>query len=74
MSEQARIAYQSWKLRHKVDMQVRTDEQMFIIGFEEAQEVIKEMADIIFAQEKEMKKMETENKKLKKAAKDAQKV
>ena len=74
MIEQARIAYQSWKLRHKVDMQVRTDEQMFIIGFEEAQEVIKEMADIIFAQEKEMKKMETENKKLKKAAKDAQKV
>jgi hypothetical protein len=74
MSEQARIAYQSWKMRHKVDMQVRTDEQMFIVGFEEAQEIIKEMADIIFEQEIEMKKIEAENKKLKKAAKDAQKV
>ena len=55
-------------------MQVRSDEQMFIIGFEQAQDVIKEMADIIFEQEKEMKRLDTEVKKLKKAAKDGKKV
>jgi len=74
MSEQARIAYQTWKGQHKIDMQVRSDEQMFIIGFEHAQDVIKEMADIIFDQEKEMKRLDTEVKKLKKAAKDGKKV
>jgi len=69
MSDQARAAYKIWKNQHKVNMQVHTDEQMFIIGFEEAQDVIKELSDLILDMEKEMKRMNEQNLKLKKDAK-----
>jgi len=69
MSEQARIAYQTWKNQHKVNMQVHTDEQMFIIGFEQCQDMIKELSDLILDMEKEMKRINEQNIKLKKDAK-----
>lgn len=69
MSEQARIAYQSWKNQHKVNMQVHTDEQMFIIGFGECQDMIKELSELILDMEKEMKRMNEQINKLKKDAK-----
>jgi hypothetical protein len=69
MSDQARAAYKIWKNQHKVNMQVYTDEQMFVIGFEEAQDVIKELSDLILDMEKEMKRMNEQNLKLKKDAK-----
>lgn len=69
MSEQARIAYQAWKSQHKIDMQVRTDEQMFIIGFEQCQDVIKELSDLIIDMEKEHKRLNTIIQKMKKDAK-----
>lgn len=69
MSEQARIAYQAWKSQHKIDMQVRTDEQMFIIGFEQCQDVIKELSDLIIDMEKEHKRLNTTIQKMKKDAK-----
>lgn len=69
MSEQASIAYQTWKSQHKIDMQVRTDEQMFIIGFEQCQDMIKELSDLIFDMEKEIKRLNTQITKLKKDAK-----
>jgi hypothetical protein len=75
MSEQAHAAYKLWKNQHKIDMQVRTDEQMFVIGFEEGQDMIKEMADLIMDMEKEIQRLSTEVQKLKKRVpKDAQKV
>jgi len=58
MSEQAHFAYVTWSKRNKVDMQVRTNEQMFVIGFEEGQELIKELADLIFDMEKENKRLD----------------
>jgi ubiquinone biosynthesis protein UbiJ len=69
MSEQARIAYQAWKQQHKIDMQVRTDEQMFVIGFEQCQDVIKELSALIMDMEKEHKRLNTIIQKLKKDAK-----
>jgi hypothetical protein len=69
MSEQARIAYQTWKSQHKIDMQVRTDEQMFIIGFEQCQDVIKELSDLVIDMEKEHKRLNTIIQKLKKDVK-----
>ena len=66
MSEQARAAYKIWNNRHKVNMQVHTNEQMFVIGFEEGQDMIKELSDLIFDMEKEIKRQNDEIQKLKK--------
>jgi hypothetical protein len=66
MSEQAQRAYSLWRKRHIVNMQVHTDEQMFIIGFEEGQDMIKEMADLIYDMEKELQRLNAEIQKLKK--------
>ena len=69
MSEQARIAFQAWNNRHKVNMQVHTNEQMFIIGFEQCQDMVKELSDLILDMEKEMKRLNDQVNKLKKDAK-----
>jgi len=69
MSEQAQHAYRMWEKRHIVNMQVHTNEQMFVIGFDSAQEFIKELSDLILDMEKEMKQMNTTIQKLKKDAK-----
>jgi hypothetical protein len=69
MSEQARIAYQAWNSRHKVNMQVHTNEQMFIIGFDESQEIVKELSNLVLDMEKEMKRLNDQINKLKKDAK-----
>lgn len=66
MINAAHIAYEKWKKQHVIDMQVRTDEQMFIIGFEEGQDMIKEMADLIMDMEKEIQRLSAEVQKLKK--------
>jgi hypothetical protein len=74
MSLESQVAYTNWKNRNKVDLQVRTDEQMFMIGFEQCQEVIKELTELIFDMEKEQKRLEAQIKKLKKEAKNAKEV
>ena len=40
-------AYQEWKLRTKLDLSVKTDEQMFALGFESRDEEVKELADLV---------------------------
>ena len=66
MSDQAHRAYEAWKKQHIVNMQVHTDEQMFVIGYEQGQDMIKEMADLIMDMEKEIQRQNTEIQKLKK--------
>jgi hypothetical protein len=66
MSDQARAAYKIWNNQHKVNMQVYTNEQMFVVGFEEGQDMIKEMADLIMDMEKEIQRLSAEIQKLKK--------
>ena len=67
MSTKAQEAYNTWKGQHKVNLQVKTDEQMFLIGFEAGQVEINELVQLILD-------MEKENKRLKKELKDAKKV
>ena len=74
MSTDSQIAYTNWKNKHKVDLQVRTDEQMFTIGFEACQAVIKELTELILDMEKENKRLDAQIKKLKKETKNVQKV
>jgi len=63
----AQSAYKHWKDSHKVNLRVYTDEQMFELGFNTCQTIIKEMSTIIEEMEKDAKKMMAEIKKLKKA-------
>ena len=63
----AKSAYDSWKKSHLVNMRVYSDEQMFEIGFNTCQLIIKEMSKVIFEMEADAKKMTAEIKKLKKA-------
>jgi len=44
----AQDAYKAWKHRDKVNLQVFTDEQMFIIGFESRDQEVKELTEIVF--------------------------
>jgi len=66
---EAQRAYNNWKALQKVSMMVHTNEQMFEIGFNIAQDLIQELSTIILAMEKDAKKMNTEIQKLKKASK-----
>lgn len=43
----AQEAYQDWKKRNKVDLSVKTDEQMFIIGFETRDAEVKELTELV---------------------------
>ena len=43
----AREAYLAWKNYNRVDMQVRTDEQMFVIGYDMAMDEVGEVADLV---------------------------
>lgn len=43
----AQEAFKHWKQSHKIDMQVRTDEQMFVIGFEFRNEEVEELTQIV---------------------------
>jgi len=63
----AKTAYKNWKDSHKVNMRVYTDQEMFELGFDTCQTMIKAMATIIDEMEKDAKKMMAEIKKLKKA-------
>ena len=65
----AQQAYEAWQKAQKVSMMVYTNEQMFELGYNLAQEIIAELADTIMAMEKDAKKMNSEIQKLKKAAK-----
>ena len=44
---QAQKAYKTWKELHKVNLQVYTDEQMFCLGFECRDPLVKDMMDLI---------------------------
>ena len=61
----AQRAYEDWKDAQLVSMMVYTDEQMFGLGYDTAQEVVQELSSIILALEKEAKKLRAEIKKLK---------
>ena len=65
----AKSAYESWKKSQLVNLRVYTDEQMFEIGFNTCQLIIKEMSKVIYEMEADAKKMNNEIKKLKKASK-----
>jgi hypothetical protein len=65
----AQKAYEDWKQTHKVSLMVYTDQQMFEIGFNAAQELIKELSTTILAMEKDAKKINAEIQKFKKASK-----
>jgi len=43
----AQDAYKAWKNYNRVDMQVRTDEQMFAVGYNMALEEVGEVADLV---------------------------
>ena len=66
MTTAVQAAYNKWKSQHKVDLQVRTDEQMFAIGFEVGQENINELVYLILDMEKENKRLQKELKNAKK--------
>jgi predicted RNA methylase len=66
----AEQAYKDWQGLHKVSMMVHTNQQMFEIGFNTAQEIIKELSDTILVMEKDAKKMNSIIQKLKKEAKE----
>ena len=74
MTTPVQEAYSKWKGQHKVDLQVRTDEQMFAIGFDACQEYINELTLLIFDLEKENKHLVSMVKKLTQDLKHAKKV
>ena len=74
MNKEAQEAYSRWKKQHTVDMQVRTDEQMFMIGFEQCQGVVKELTELVLELEKENKRLDAMVKKLQKELKNVKKV
>ena len=71
---QAIKEYNKWNKKHTVNMQVHTNEQMFVIGFETCQDVVKELSDLVLDMEKEIKRLDTMVKKLQKEAKNVKKV
>ena len=66
----AEVAYDNWKRQHKVDLSVKTDYQMFEIGYNIRQEEIEELTHLIFDMEKEQKRLNTEVRSLKRKMKD----
>ena len=66
-------AYEDWKKQQKVSMQVHTDEQMFILGYDIAAEYTKEVAEIALSIEKENGQLNDQIIKLKKQLKAATK-
>jgi len=66
MNTEAQVAYNNWKGQHKVNLQVKTDEQMFLIGFEAGQMAVGELVKLILDMEKEIKRLEKELKNAKK--------
>lgn len=69
----AEVAYDNWKKHHKVDMMVRTDFQMFEIGYNIRQAEIDELTQLIFDMEKEHKRLNSEVLSLKRKIKSAKK-
>jgi predicted N-acyltransferase len=45
----ARDAYKQWKSLNKVDMQVKTDEQMFEIGYNWRNDEVKDLEELVIA-------------------------
>ena len=43
----AQNAYKIWKESHKIDMQVRTDEQMFIVGYESRDVEVQDLTELV---------------------------
>ena len=52
MITQAQEAYEEWKKTQKASLMVYTEEQIFELGFNAAQNIIKELSDIIVTLEK----------------------
>lgn len=63
----AKEAYQLWKMSHKIDLRVYTDEQMFEVGYRSRDDEIEELRLIIETMEKDYKKLHRDITKLKRA-------
>lgn len=55
--EPAQQAYKDWKSTQRLSMQVYTDEQMFIIGYNMASQYAKEVSEIALEIDKENEKL-----------------
>jgi lipid A disaccharide synthetase len=43
----AQHAYKEWKAQHKVNLQVYTDEQMFILGYDSRETEVKDLTELL---------------------------
>ena len=67
----AQFAYEEWKRINKMDLSVKTDYQMFEIGYNIRQDQIDELTKLIFDMEKEHNRLNTEVLSLKRKMKAA---
>ena len=67
----AQVAYDEWKRDHKMDLSVKTDYQMFELGYNMREDQIKELTNLILDMEKEHKRLNTEVLSLKRKLKTA---
>lgn len=66
----AKTAYDNWVKSHLVNMRVYTNEEMFELGYNTNQTMVNAMIVIVEEQDKEIKKLTSEIKKLKKEKKN----
>ena len=58
----ANTAYNEWKTLNKVDLSVKTDYQMFEIGYNYRNDEIKELTDLVLQLDKQIKDLKKEKK------------
>ena len=70
----AQEAYRRWESKHTVNMQVHSNEQMFVLGYAACEELNKELFELVLDMEKENKLLVAMVKKLQKEAKNVKKL
>ena len=58
----ANEAYKQWKMANKVDLSVKTDYQMFELGYNYRNDEIKELTDLVLQLDKQLKESKNEQK------------
>lgn len=58
----ANTAYNEWKTLNKVDLSVKTDYQMFEIGYNYRNDEIKELTDLVLQLDKQIKDLKKDKK------------
>ena len=58
----ANTAYNEWKTLNKVDLSVKTDYQMFEIGYNYRNDEIKELTDLVLQLDKQIKDLKKDRK------------